>query len=260
LSPPRVVRGMLKAVTPLTLRPAAFAARHLDRLHRDDRILAGPFRGMHFSWESWDPHFALPLAKFLGTYEMELHSLLERLVRQPFDRMVDVGAAEGFYAVGFALRCPSLQIVAYEQLPKGRALIRQLATANGVADRVDARGQCDIDTLRDALEGASRPLVIMDIEGGEGALLNPAEVPALARSAILVETHDCYAPGVSAAIRERFASTHSTEVIESRSRDVSDARVISSWLRVYARYNVSGWMGERLYPVTWLHLTPLGIG
>jgi hypothetical protein len=257
LNKPSVVRAALKAVTPVALRPRACADRQLARLRRGNRIMAGPFREMYFSWADWDPHFTVPLAKFLGTYEMELHPVIEKLIRTPPERFVDVGAADGFYAIGFALRCPSTRVLAFEQLDKGRELIQELAARNGVAERVDIRGRCDLVTLRQALEAPGRTLVMMDVEGAESQLLDSTGVPALERSTILVETHDCYVPGVTGILRERFETTHRIHAIESRGRQASDAPVIRSWLRVYAKYNVGGWMGERLHPVTWLLLEPL---
>ena len=42
--------------------------------------------------------------KILGTYEKEISSTLEALLELEFDVIVVVGAAEGFYPVGFALK------------------------------------------------------------------------------------------------------------------------------------------------------------
>lgn len=53
-----------------------------------------------------------------------------------------------------------------------------------------------------------KTVLIVDIEGAEGALLAPDLAPALRHTDILVETHDGLQPGVSAALRARFASTH----------------------------------------------------
>jgi hypothetical protein len=241
---------------PRRLLPAAFAERRLSRLLQEDRILDGPFRGMRFSWKHWDPHFALPLAKFLGTYELELQSLVSQLVKMSFGTVVDIGAAEGYYAIGFALRCSATKVIAYEELSGGRDMIVQLAEANGVTPLVDIRGRCEIEDLNGVLEGVDRCLVMVDVEGYEAVLLDPSVVPGLRQAHVLVETHDCYAPGVTRSLQERFHATHEIEVIESRSRQVTDARIISPWLRFYAKYNVGGWMGERLYPVTWLFLRP----
>jgi hypothetical protein len=213
---------------------------------------------MRFSWKQWDPHFSLPLAKFLGSYELEIQPLVDQLVQMSFAHVVDIGAAEGYYAIGFALRCPETKVIAYEQLSGGREMILQLAEANDVAARVDIRGRCEIEDLNGALAGVGRCLVVVDIEGYEAVLLDPSVVPGLRQAHVIVEAHDCYAPGVTRSIQERFHATHEIEVIQSRSRHATDARIISPWLRYYAKYNVGGWMGERLYPVTWLFLRPRG--
>src|SRR5438105_426555 len=72
---------------------------------RELTVLDGPFRGLRYPSAS-SLHSGL-LPKLLGTYEAELHGPIEHLLKsRTYGAVVDVGAAEGYYAVGFALRCP----------------------------------------------------------------------------------------------------------------------------------------------------------
>lgn len=113
----------------------------LERLLRkqvDQKIVSGPFKGMHYLSEAtgsvWAP-------KILGTYEQELHSIVEDLVHHRPDVFLDLGCAEGYYAVGIALRIPDGAVVAADSNPLARARVRLLARRNGVEDRVRITGE-----------------------------------------------------------------------------------------------------------------------
>lgn len=63
------------------------------------RILAGPFRGMKYIENS---HGSAYLPKILGSYEKELHKFIPRIVEEEYELILDIGAAEGYYAVGLS--------------------------------------------------------------------------------------------------------------------------------------------------------------
>ena len=95
-----------------------------------------------------------------------------RLLQLNFDLVVIVGAAEGFYPVGFALKTNSeIEIVSFDAVPSTWKLLEELAELNGVRGRIRINGLCDIGSLRACLAESSRPFIFMDIEGGEAILL-----------------------------------------------------------------------------------------
>src|SRR5206468_6903171 len=102
------------------------------------------------------------LPKLVGTYECELIPAIEAICQAGCDRIVDIGAAEGYYAVGMAMRNPRAEIVSFEMNPSARYYLRRLAQRNGVSDRVTIQGECVVDSLRSSLAGARRPAVICD--------------------------------------------------------------------------------------------------
>jgi hypothetical protein len=132
--------------------------------------------------------------------------------------VIDVGAAEGYYAVGCALRLPSAQVYAFDTEPLARDLCRGLAGLNGVSERVHISGLCTPAHLAELAPA----LIISDCEGGELELLDPARVPALARCALLVELHDFIDPRISATLTARFEPTHTCEIARSSARMPSD--------------------------------------
>jgi hypothetical protein len=168
------------------------------------------------------------LPKVVGTYELEIIPAIEAICRAGCDRIVDIGAAEGYYAVGLALRNPDAKVVGFEMNASARYYLRRLAQRNGVADRIEVRGLCNPDSLTHAMEGARHPAVVCDCEGAEDSLLDPARIESLRRSFVLVETHDGLSTdagvleGITDRLRERFEPTHEVEVIRSRDRTTDD--------------------------------------
>lgn len=184
-------------------------------------VLSGPFAGMSYAVRAAEGSRA---ARLLGCYEASLAPVIEAIIARGYDLIMDLGAAEGYYAVGLARRLPEAQVIACDENPAAQALCRDLAQANGVADRVLVRGRvghADFDCCAD-----QRTVVICDIEGAEDALLDPRQAPGLRAADILVEVHDCLQPGLSGRIAERFAATHRITRIDRQ----IDAANLPGWM------------------------------
>jgi hypothetical protein len=159
-------------------------------------VTGGPFAGL--SYPDTQPLSLVP--KLLGVYESELHAAVEDAIRARPNVIVNVGAADGYYAVGLARRCPEATVIAYEADAGQRALCARVAAANSVdVDLRSAAGPGD-------LAGAS--LIVVDCEGCERGLLEPP-----IEATVIVELHDFLDPGVGGAIAARFAPTHDVTVI-----------------------------------------------
>jgi hypothetical protein len=138
---------------------------------------------------------------------------------------VNVGAADGYYAVGLALRMPEAGVQAFEVDEGRRDLCEELARVNGVAERIDLAGACDPEWLA-ALEGDC--LLVMDCEGCEVSLLGPEQAANLAGSGLIVELHDFIDPRSCRSVVQRFSATHQCERIAATPRHsgrLSRARV-----------------------------------
>ena len=79
--------------------------------------------------------------------------------------MIDVGCAEGYYAVGLARMMPGVTVHAFDSQAKARAACAELAARNGVADRIVIGERFEPDGF-EAFKGR-RCLVLVDIEGAE---------------------------------------------------------------------------------------------
>lgn len=215
-----IIRSLARRYLPPSWRPLnRFTAYALDRTQ--GVVLGGPFRGMRYVERSVG---SVLLPKLLGTYERELdaaiHQLKDRAPRHP----IVVGAAEGFYAVGIARWDSVERVEAFEAQLSAHRLIADLAERNGVAHKVKLHGLCDCSTLNQALSRCrdAHPVIIVDVEGAEAVLLDPAVVPRLRESVMLVEVHDAFVPGLADRLQARFSSTHRIERIDAVPRRLSD--------------------------------------
>jgi hypothetical protein len=177
------------------------------------RIASGPFAGMQYMNEAYGSRL---IPKLLGSYEQELHPWLTRIIRKQFDTIVDVGCAEGYYAIGLALVMPDTRVIAFDRDPEAQACCRRLAELNGVSDRVEVRGECTVSAMEEFPLGGT--LVVCDCEGYEAELLDPAKLPGLRASTLLVELHDCFVAGVTQSLKERFVKTHEIEIVAEQDR------------------------------------------
>ncbi|MFC3179582.1 hypothetical protein [Cypionkella sinensis] len=172
------------------------------------KVLSGPFKGMDYPVRASEGSRS---ARLLGAYEAGLAPVIEEIVTRAYPVVIDVGSAEGYYAVGLARRLPKARVLARDANPRAQALCAALAAANGVADRVEIgglMGHADFD-----LCSGQKTLVVCDIEGAEAELLDPVRAPGLRAADILVEAHDCMHHGLSHMLVERFKATHRIRVI-----------------------------------------------
>src|SRR5919106_5511514 len=97
----RRVAQLEKELDDARLDPGLWVARRVaDELGLTVR--SGPFAGLRYvdaAVGAPDRADCLP-AKLLGSYERELHHAVERQLEVGFSTIVNVGAAEGYYALG----------------------------------------------------------------------------------------------------------------------------------------------------------------
>lgn len=194
--------------------------------HARGRVCSGHFQSMFFHDQDV---FGSAIAKILGTYEKELIPTLEKIKDTNPALILNIGGAEGFYAVGCTTKWPGSRAIVYEALSEGRRLIELNSRMNGVSDLVEIRGICDQIELKSLLLQQPADVMIMDVEGAELALLSNEVVEALEHSILLIESHDFCQPDCINILLSKFKSSHDIEVIRSRIRDASDFPY-SSWM------------------------------
>lgn len=187
------------------------------------RVFTGPFKGMKYIDTSI---CSLLLPKLIGCYEAEISEAIEKIVQNNYDRILNVGCAEGYYAVGLAMRSPKAMVFAFDIDPKAERLCKELAQLNGVADRVIFSGGCDAAKLNNTIQG--KTVIISDCEGYEIELFDPAKAPKLAEADMLVELHGATDPKVSIrdTLIKRFENTHRGHLIFVARRNPSQYSIL----------------------------------
>lgn len=172
-------------------------------------VMSGPLQGLDFLAHSAE---GCHIAKLLGCYEQPLQPYLEQAVQANYATLINIGCAEGYYAVGLARRLPETRVFAYDLNPKAQEGCRELAEKNGVGQRVTIGALFRCQDF--AAYAGERTLVLCDIEGGEEELLQPEAAPALAGMDLIVESHECLRPGITNLLCSRFASSHDITLVE----------------------------------------------
>lgn len=169
--------------------------------------------------------------------------------------IVNVGAGDGIYAVGLALRCPRARIVAFEIDPYPARTLAAVARENRVAERVELEAAASASALA-ALDARDRTILICDAEGSELELIDPSSVPWIARAGLLIEVHDAFRPGVGERLAGRLAATHRLEWISPRPRYLSEHPPF--WgLRGLSPSQLESLLSEiRPWPTSWLLARP----
>lgn len=171
-------------------------------------VIGGPFAGMDFLTKSAE---GCHIPKLLGCYEQPLHAFIEQAIGRAYRNVVNVGSAEGYYAVGMAIRMPSTEVFAYDQNRMAQEVCEDLARKNGVSSRVSVGKTFDRSDF--SIFVGKKTLVVCDIEGAELELLDPTHSPALLGMDLIVESHECLIPGVTQALIERFKQSHAIELV-----------------------------------------------
>lgn len=232
------------------------AEHTLLKTYPAETIPAGPFAKMILPGGGYKVGSKL-IPKFTGTYEAELYPSVEELIALRPPLFIDVGCAEGYYAVGMAMRCPQAQVIAYDIEAAARAACKATAAANGVLERVSIREKCDPKTLL-AMNLPERSVIMSDCEGYEKDLFTPDVVRHLKDCYLLIEIHDLYDPSISGTLRERFKDTHHLKIIRSY-HDKSDhaGHLVD---KGFSRQMIDLLTHEREWNMDWFYLVPLSHG
>ena len=224
-------------------------------LERDPCVRLGPFKGMRYA--KLEATCSAMLPKLLGTYESELHFILDDILVQPYKLVVDIGSAEGYYAIGLALGIPGCTVVAFDSEPFARSLCHQNVMVNNLSDRIEIRGYADRAEISSLCQGR-RSLIVCDCEGFEYDFFLGASPNDLRDVDILIETHDFIREGVCQEISDLFSKTHSVRLIHSID-DPQKSRTYVTPFTVGMDESVKQLIYAEGRPVimSWLFMTPI---
>jgi hypothetical protein len=192
----------------------------------------------------------------LGFYEQEVLASLAALdaERRIF---MDIGAADGYYAVGALVSGRFDRAVCFESSADSRYVIARNAELNGVQDRLTVMGEAT-PGFAECLSSDERrrAVVLMDIEGGEFALLDARALATLRDTVVIVELHDWLVPdGAQGLARLRALASETHDITEFRMSSRDPSRIPELW----AFDDTDRWLlcaEGRPVLMSWLRLDP----
>lgn len=187
----------------------------IKQLNPDLVVASGPFLGLKYCEILSIGSTIAP--KLFGTYEAELNGVIEEICSKNYSTIIDIGCAEGYYAVGLALRNPEAHIFAYDTDPEARRLCQSMAKLNGVADRVTVSEIFTMSTILD-LDRSGNGIIFSDCEGAEEYIFYKNERSwklLTGKYDLLIEIHEFIRPGISDYIKGLFSRDYNIEATRS---------------------------------------------
>ena len=174
----------------------------------------GPLTGMRLiEASSWGND---KCAKLLGFYEQELMDAMVPAMG-PNTVFLDIGAADGFYAVGALHAGLAQRTIAFELTDAGRQVISDTAANLNLSHRIEVHGACNEASMAEVLNGLDRQnlVVLCDVEGAEFEIFSDAVLRSLAGAHVFIEIHDHSSEGPAqyAALKQRAAAHFRLEEI-----------------------------------------------
>ena len=175
----------------------------------------GPFKGLRYPKYAAKGSELLP--KLIGSYEEELHPIFETIKERKYPVILDIGCAEGYYAVGLALVHPEARVFAYDIDKDSIHACKEMATLNAVDNRMEFGRFCD-DDLLSCFNFGERGLIVCDVEGYERDLFTLAAKKNLGRCDILIEFHDFIGRSITDGIMQVLDESHTCQLIDMKPR------------------------------------------
>lgn len=231
-------------------------SRQLDERFGSE-VKYGPFRGLKLSKATWWGTTDRA-GMLLGLYEQEVLSALANVPARYRRSFIELGAADGYYAVGVLVNDLFEHSYCFEISERGQQAIAANAALNGLSSRIQIHGIAEADFHTALPESAiENSVLLIDIEGAEFDILTAKTFERFANSVIIVELHDHFFADATQRLerfRSMFVNTFRIDELTTTSRDPS----AFPELRQFS--DTDRWLicseGRRAMP-HWYVLTPL---
>ncbi len=157
-------------------------------LKKHGKVVAyGPFANMTVNSQTWGDYDIN--AKILGTYESHVIAELDAISQENHGPFIDIGAADGFFAIGAVLSGITKESYAFEIDASSRRSIANNAFDNNVSGKIHIREVANTHTISDVLKKERKAKILIDIEGSEYDLLDFDFLDEISKCDVIVELH-----------------------------------------------------------------------
>lgn len=154
----------------------------------NSRVKYGPFKNLILDKDSWWAKFDL-ISQILGTYEENVVNYVLSKREETKELFVNIGAADGYFAVGFAFSGLFENIYAYEISRDARNKIRENAIRNNCINKINIKNEANIYSFMEIEKSFKSGMILIDIEGSEYDLLDQKMFSILKNFHLIVEMH-----------------------------------------------------------------------
>ena len=154
-------------------------------------VTNGHFKGMKLIKSPFWSHSDLG-CKILGVYEHQIQNLLFSIIKtSSIKNFIDIGGADGYYAIGSLVSNQVSHCYVFEKNIKGRQSIKKSAEINQVLDRISILNEANEKTLQELLNSINckDSIILCDIEGLEYDLFNENIFNKLSNTNLIIEIH-----------------------------------------------------------------------
>lgn len=182
----------------------------------------GVFRGMRLgpesTWNRMDQG-----GMILGIYEQEVIATLNQNKGRI---LINLGAGDGFYAIGAVKSGLFEESIAFEMHPESQSLIVDNAKLNGI-EKISIYGLATKNfwvSLKINPDDLEKTVVISDIEGDEFEIFDETTFSYFGKSVLIIEIHDWVENGLQKiqTLIDASRSTHDYKILTTGARNPSE--------------------------------------
>lgn len=192
-------------------------------------------------------------SKIYGLYENKIQKKIKEL-KKPI--LIDIGAADGFFAIGCLHSKLSKYCYAFEQNETSRLALHKTAELNNVANQISIMGKVDnqvfLSSLPDDLD-LSMAVILCDIEGEEYNFFSETILKKLQKCNLIIEIHTEETNSKEADLIKSAKKYFNVNIILDNNKDMSAVSKLHN-LNDIDRNLIS--CEGRSYIGKWLHLIP----
>lgn len=130
-------------------------------------------------------------SKVLGFYE---NIVMENILsRAPFHNIINLGSADGYFAIGMLIKKLANRAICFEITESGRKSIEKNALLNHCSEKLNIFGKADSEfhkKIKDSGLDLTNSLIICDIEGGEFEYIQVDMFTQFKNTTWVIELHD----------------------------------------------------------------------
>lgn len=149
------------------------------------QVMTGPFKGMKYSKAKAAGDL---LPQLIGTYESELIPFINSIKKNSYEKIINIGAGDGYYSIGFSFIYPKTKVFAYEINTE----IYEFLIENVEFNKKNNQVYCfnsEVNEDIKKIESKERVLVFSDCEGGEFQIFSEDVLRNLVNSDLIIEIH-----------------------------------------------------------------------